>query len=348
MPEQNADSDYNDIDVDGATAALEERLAPSRETLEVARDSESGRFASKPEAEDTEPAAGDEAAADDAATPPETVADAEEDAETPFTHIPDESLSPEMLAVKRALQADYTRKTQEIAPFRKLASEFGVESPDDLRERLEIQKQLSDPNNWPRLHEELTGYLRQQGLSPQAAADAAAVTLGQATGGVPDEDYGPDEDEYGDALPPAVQQRLDQMEKQQNELIQMMYQREQQAQQEAEMAQLAQHLTNQENQIRAKYRDTWGDKADDYIETVYDLSGEGGDLSVGLARLETILGYDASRYLVGKEEAKRAPGPVVGEGVIATEQDDAPHTLEEGHARALEYVRAQAEAEAGL
>ncbi len=350
MPEQSADSDYNDIDVDGATAALEERQAPSKETIEVSRSRESGQFESKPPAEDTAPAAGDEAAApQDDNSEQETVEQAEEDAEAPFTHIPDEALSPEMLAVKRAMQADYTRKTQEIAPYRKLATEFGVESPDELRERLEIQRQLSDPNNWPKLHEELTGYLQQQGLSPRAAADAAAVTLGQATGGIgPDEDYGPDEDEYGDALPPAVQQRLDAMEKQQNELIQMMYQREQQAQQEAEMAQLAQHLTAQENQIRAKYGSQWGDKADDYIETVYDLSGDNGDLSVGLARLETILGYDASRYLVGKEEAKRAPGPVVGEGVIASEQDDAPHTLEEGHARALEFVRAQAEAEAGL
>jgi hypothetical protein len=351
LPEQSADSDYNDIDVTGATAALEERLAPSRETLEVARDTESGKFTSKPEAEDTDPpAAGDEAAVEDAATPEaETVAEAEEDAEAPFTHIPDEALSPEMLAVKRAMQADYTRKTQEIAPFRKLASEFGVESPDELRERLEIQRQLSDPQNWPRLHEELTTYLRQQGLSPQAAQDAAAVTLGQATGGIADDDYGPDDDDYVDGgLPPAVQQRLDQMEQRQNELIQLMHQREQQAQQEAEMAQLAQHLTTQENQIRAKYRDAWGDRADDYIETVYDLSGDGGDLSVGLSRLETILGYDASRYLVGKEEAKRAPGPVVGEGVIANQGEDVPHTLEEGHEQAMAYVRAQAEAEAGL
>jgi hypothetical protein len=347
LPEQSAESEYNDIDVTGATAALEERLAPSRETLEVNRDTQSGKFASKPQDEDTDSAAGDEAAAtDDTATPPETVEQAEEDAEAPFTHIPDEALSPEMLSVKRAMQADYTRKTQEIAPFRKLAEEFGVESPDQLRERLQIQQQLSDPNNWPQLHQELTSYLQSQGLSPRAAQDAAAVTLGQATEGVVDDDYV--DDDYEGGLPPAVQQRLDTMEQRQNELIQMMYQREQQAAQEAEMAQLAQSLTTQENQIRAKYRDQWGDRADQYIETVYDLSGDGGDLSVGLSRLETILGYDASRYLVGKEEAKRAPGPVVGEGVIASQQDDTPHTLEEGHARALEYVRAQAEAEAGL
>lgn len=345
MPEQAAESEYPDIDVTGATQALEERLAPSRETLEVARDSASGKFTSKPEAEDTESAAGEAAAVEDDDTSEETVAPAEEDAPS-FTHIPDEALSPEMLAVKRAMQADYTRKTQEIAPFRKLAEEFQIESPDQLRERLEIQQQLSDPQNWPQLHQELTTYLQSQGLSPQAAQDAAAVTLGQAT--APYEADTDDNFEDDGYVAPEIATRLERMEKQQADLIQLMYQREQQAAQQAEMEQLAQSLTNQENEIRSKYGGQWGDKAEEYIETVYDLSGDGGDLSVGLARLETILGYDASRYLVGKEEAKRAPGPVVGEGVIANQAEDEPHTLEEGHARALAYVREQAEAEAGM
>jgi hypothetical protein len=346
MPEEAAEGVKNDIDVAGAEAALEERLAPSRETIEVARSRESGQFENK--GEDTTPAAGDEAAADDTTTPPETVEDAEEDAEAPFTHIPDEALTPELLAVKKAMQADYTKKLQPLAEIRKLAQEFGVEDPQELRNRLEIQKQLSDPSNWPALHEELTGYLRSQGLSPQAAEGAAAVALGQATEGLaPDDDF--EDDGYDDTtLPPAVAQRLDQMERNQAQLIQVLTQREQQAQQEAELAKLAQDLTLQENQIRAKYRDAWGEKADDYIETIYDLSGDGGDLSVGLTRLETVLGYDAARHLAGKESAKRAPGPVVGEGVIANAAEERPHTLEEGHAQALEYVRAQAEAEAGL
>lgn len=346
MPEEAADGVKNDIDVAGAEAALEERLAPSRETIEVARSKESGQFESKP-GEDTTPAAGDEAAADDTVTPPETVEDAEEDAEAPFTHIPDEALTPELLAVKKAMQADYTRKLQPVAAFRKLAEEFGVESPDQLRERLQIQQQLSDPANWPALHEELTGYLRSQGLSPQAAEGAAAVALGQATQeGVVEDDF-VDDDYVGD-LPPAVAQRLDQMERQQADLIRVLQQREQQSQQEAELARLAQDLTLQENQIRAKYRDAWGENADQYIETVYDLSGDGGDLSVGLTRLEAVLGFDAARHLAGKEGALRSPGPVVGEGVIAREGDDVPHTLEEGHEQALEYVRRQAEAEAGM
>jgi hypothetical protein len=333
-----------EIDVAGATAALEERLAPSRETIEVAREAESGRFTNSEEV--ATPAAGDEAGEVEAPATPEgtEAAASQEGAETPFTHIPDEALSPEMLAVKRAMQADYTRKTQEIAEYRKLAEEFEVESADELRQRLEIQRQLADPENWPKLHEELTGYLQSQGLAPRVADEAAAVALGQAI------DFG-DEDDGNDPfeeIPPALAQRLAAMEKQQNDLVQLLYAREQQAQEEARFAELARNLTTQENQIRAKYAEQWGEKADEYVEAVYDLAGDSGDLSVGLTRLETMLGYDASRYLLGKEEARRAPGPVVGEGVIAVEGDEAPHTLEEGHARAMEYIRAQAAAEAGL
>lgn len=348
MPEQAADStDIGDIDVAGATEALAERLAPSQETITVNRDRERGTFVSKPDEDSTTPAAGDEAAVEDSATQEGTEAEAEDEAETPFTHIPDEALSPEMLAVKRAMQADYTRKTQEIAEYRKLAQEFEVESPQELRDRLEIQKQLSDPENWPQLHQELTGYLQQQGLSRPVAEQAAAVTLGQAAGDLSDDEVF--EEDYDDrGVSPALEQRLDAMQQRQDQLVQLLMQREQEQAQQAELAQLAQHLTQQENDIRAKYSQQWGDKAEEYIETVYDLSGDGGDLSVGLSRLETILGYDASRYLLGKEQAKRAPGPVVGDGVISSESDDAPHTLEEGHERALEYVRQQAEAEAGL
>jgi hypothetical protein len=335
-----------EIDVAGATAALEERLAPSRETIEVAREAESGRFTNSEE--DATPAAGDEAATDETATSEgETVTEVEEEAEAPFTHIPDEALSPEMLAVKRAMQADYTRKTQEVAEYRKLAEEFEVEDAADLRQRLDIQKQLSDPENWPRLHEELTGYLRSQGLSASVAAEAAAVTLGNAVGELSDDDAFVDDDEVV-GLPPQVAQRLETMEKQQQQLIQMMYQREQQAQEEARFAELARNLTTQENVIRSKYADQWKDKADEYIAAVYDLSGDSEDLGIGLSRLETMLGYDASRYLLGKEEARRAPAPLVGEGVIATEEDEAPHTLEEGHARAMEYERQRQLAEAGL
>ena len=336
-------TESHEIDVAGATAALAERLQPSRETIEVDRARETGQFVSKQD-ESATPAAGEAETVEAPATPEgETEAPAAE--ETPsFTHIPDEALSPEMLAVKKAMQADFTRKTQEIAEYRKLAEEFEVTDAGELRERLEIQRQLADPENWPRLHEELTGYLQSQGVRPRVADEAAAAALGQAIGEVDFEDAGFDDGGQSSELA----QRLERMEKSQNDLIQLMYAREQQAEQEQRFAEIARNLTTQENGIRAANAEAWGENADEYIEAVYDLSGDSQDLSVGLARLETMLGYDASRYLLGKEEARRAPGPVLGEGVIVNEEDEVPHTLEEGHEMAMEYVRAQAKAEAGL
>ena len=339
-------TESHEIDVAGATAALEERLAPSRETIEVAREAESGRFTNSEEAGAT-PAAG-EGGAPEVEGQVEDTPTAGEEETVSFTHIPDEALSPEMLAVKRAMQADYTRKTQEIAEYRKLAEEFEVESAADMRQRLEIQRELSNPENWPKLHEELTGYLRSQGLSPRVADEAAAVVLGDAIG-LSDDDVFADDGPAVSSADPQIAAKLAQLEEQQQQLIQVMYAREQQAAEEARFAELARNLTTQENQIRAKYADVWKDKAEEYIETVYDLSGDSGDLSVGLSRLETILGYDASRYLLGKEEARRAAGgPIDGAGVIASEEEEVPHTLEEGHARAMEYIKAQAAAEAGL
>lgn len=334
-----------EIDVAGATAALEERLQPSRETIDVARDQASGQFTSKPD-ESATPAAGDEAAAEEVATTEDTpTAPPAEEEEVSFTHIPDEALTPELLAVKRAMQADYTKKRQADAEFRKLLDEYELESPQALRDRLEIQKQLSDPANWPQLHQELSQYLRHEGLDPRAADAAAAVALGQAAG---DDLFEDDTDDYGDGDQSALAQQLAEVQRKQDELVQFLYQRDQQAAEQERIASLARDLTTQENKIRAQYAEQWGDKADEYIESVYDLAGDSGDLSVGLSRLETLLGYDASRYLLGKEEARRAPGVLPGEGVIAEPEQEPPHTLEEGHERAMEYIRAQAAAEAGL
>lgn len=340
-----------EIDVAGATAALDAKLAEAAQEDQPRGDH--GHFASNKPADDATPAAG-EAEAEAPATSSESTA-AEEatdegQAEEPsFTHIPDEALTPELLAVKRSMQADYTRGKQEVAEYRKLAEEFELSDPAELRARLELNRQLADPSNWPALHAELTQHLEAEGLSPQAASEAAAVTLGNATDALADDDVFDDGDDgYGaPELAPQVAQRLEQMERQQAELIAHLRQRDEQIQQEARFAEVARHLTDQENQIRASHPE-WGEHANQYVEAVYDLAGDSGDLSVGVARLESILGLDAARYLSSKESALRAPTPVPGAGVIATPEEDVPHTLEEGHARAMEYERQRQLAEAGL
>jgi hypothetical protein len=325
----------NEIDVAGALAALEEQYGPegSPATAGQLRD-DRGRFANtQREEESTTPGVEDAPEETEEATTP--VAETAEE-EVSFTHIPDEALTPELLAVKRAMQADYTRKMQEVAPLRKAVEEFEFQSPDDLREALSAYRTISDPSNWPKLHAELSTYLQTQGLSPAVADAAAARTLGESTSALSDEDvFVDDEGDGADSYDPRILSELEQVKRSNAELRQLIEQDRMQRRQEAELLQRARVLTDQENEIRQTHRD-WDDQ--DW-EVVYDLLGDSGDLHAAAARYETILGRQASRYLTSKESALRAPTPVPGDGVISTPTEEPPHTLEEAHERAMAYAR---------
>lgn len=327
-----ADEVSRDIDVSGALAALEEKVAAKEEpgTPEQPRD-DYGRFANKQGEEDsTTPGVED--------APEEIEEEVTPDEETPldsFTHIPDEALTPELLAVKRAMQADYTRKMQEVAPIRKTAEEMGFESAEDLREALAAYRTLSDPSNWPKLHQELSTYLQSQGLSRSVADEAAAVTLGDATRTLSDDDVFADMEDDGDgSVDPRLFSEIEKVKRDNAELRQLIERDRQQRQMEAEVLQRARILTDQEHKIRQS-RPDWDEE--DW-EVVYDLLGDGDDLNVAAARYDTILGRQASRYMTSKESALRAPTPVPGEGVISRETEEPPRTLEEAHERAMAFV----------
>lgn len=327
-------SQSQDIDVKGALAALEEQYGPegAPATAGPPRD-DRGRFANtQAEEESTTPGVEDAPEESDEEVTPEE----ETPVEDSFTHIPDEALTPELLAMKRGLQADYTRKMQQVAPLRKTAEEFEFESPDDLREALSAYRTLSDPNNWPKLHQELSTYLQSQGLSRSVADQAAAVSLGEATNTLSDDDVFTDtEDDGSDSYDPRILSEIQQVKRDNAELRQLIERDRVQRQQEAEVLQRARLLTDQEHEIRKTHKE-WDEN--DW-EVVYDLLGDGNDLNVAAARYDAILGRQASRYLTSKESALRAPTPVPGEGVIARETEEPPHTLEEAHERAMAFAR---------
>ena len=100
--------------------------------------------------------------------------------EDSFTTIDPNQLPPELQPIYKSLQADYTRKTQEAAAWRKLGDETGMDA-DSLRQASELYSKLSDPSNWPALHAELTEALQEQGLSPAAAHAEASRQMEEAT-----------------------------------------------------------------------------------------------------------------------------------------------------------------------
>lgn len=89
-------------------------------------------------------------AAQQESSPVDTGATAEADSFVDIDQLPDE-LKP----LGKQLLGDYTRKTQEVAPVRKLMQETGM-SADQAREALTFVQGLNDPNNLRQLYEHLS------------------------------------------------------------------------------------------------------------------------------------------------------------------------------------------------
>lgn len=253
--------------------------------------------------------------------------------EPSFTHIDPNVLPPEMQQLHRSLQADYTRKTQEAAPWRKLAQEFNVESPDEFRDALVAYQNLQDPRNWPTVVQELSGYMQQYGMSPAEANLAAQNQLAQMAPA--QEDLGGEfvDDE---SLAPIYRQ----LQQTQAQLAQMQQQWQEQQQRQAEELQwqtLAQGLTKAEMEIRAQnphYSDT-------DIETIYNMLGQDGNLLAAQQRYESAIGARVAQYLQGKQKSQiTSPGVVPGAGVLSQEQIPEPKTMDEAYRQGLAYLEA--------
>jgi hypothetical protein len=110
--------------------------------------------------------------------------------ETPdsFTNIDPNLLPPELQAQYRNMQADFTRKSQEIAETRKA---FDGLDPERARQSVEFINALeTDPNFVLSVHGQLTEALQAAGYSPEQAAQVAAETITEEAPSLgADEDY---------------------------------------------------------------------------------------------------------------------------------------------------------------
>lgn len=259
--------------------------------------------------------------------------------EPSFTHIDPNVLPPDMQQLHRSLQADYTRKTQEVAPWRKLAQEFQVESPDEFRDALVAYQNLQDPRNWPTVVQELSQYMQQYGMSPQEANLAAQNQLAQIAP-AEQEDYSDGGFVDDESLAPLNRQ----IQQLQQQIAGMQSQWQEQQQRQAEELQwqtLAQALTKTEMEIRAQnphYSDT-------DIETIYNMMGQDGDLLAAQQRYESAIGARVATYLQTKQKTQMSsPGVVPGAGVMSQEQAPQPKTMDEAYRAGLAYLE-QAERE---
>jgi len=321
-----------DIDIQGAAAALEAHDAQAAETEQAVTPPALPVEGQPPAAEVEAPAPAEGGQA------PEETPD--------FTSIDDSVLSPELLAIKRSMQADYTRKTQEAAPWRKMADEFGVESPDEVRDAMALYQRISDPSSWPQLHSELSQYLEANGVAPAQAQQQASEQLADfaiQAQGVEPEAFDEDDDPRLAALAKQVQEQNNAM----HQLVTHLQTQQQTSELQRQAEALGEHLTKQELAIRQQ-NPHYGD---DDIAAIYNLMSEDANLTAAQQKYDSLVGAAVARYIGGKQTvANSQPAPIPGGGIVATETQERPRTLADGHKAAMEYVRQleRQEAQAGL
>lgn len=109
------------------------------------------------------------------ATPSTEVAPGTTGTPDSFTGLDPNSLPAELQESYRRMQADYTRKTQEIAEQRK---SFDGIDPTRARQSLDFIEALeTDPNFVVTVHAQLTQALQEAGMSPQQASAHAAEAI---------------------------------------------------------------------------------------------------------------------------------------------------------------------------
>lgn len=219
-----------------------------------------------------------------------------------FSNIDPSTLAPELQAIYKQMQGDYTRKTQGLAERERVYNAFG--GVEEVRNAVQFAQALRDPQNLVQLHEELSEYLQTQGLTP-AQADAAATQEIQKTT--------PGEEEWGFSDPDDdIRRKLTELESQNQELLDWRAQQEEQR----VMVELEQDIARKEAFIRQS-NPTY--KEED-INDIYVMSyAFGGDLLQAAAAYEDQRRRFASQYMAGKANVPSSLGPITPGGAETPE-----------------------------
>lgn len=317
-----------DIDVQAAQAAIDAEVTPSNEqavtttpgvaqtpevtqTQQYERDPQTGQFVPR---------------VADATTTGDVTPE-------PFWNGDPNALPAEVQPVYKQLQADYTRKTQELAQQRKAFESMG--DLGTVAEAVQLYQSLQDPQYWPQLYGELKQGMEQMGLTPQEAASAASAEVQRQVseqGNTPSDPFG----SLGtdpDFAP--IKTAYEQMRSELNTMKSAWDADRERERQEQLQSALVGELQRQENFLRQnnpQYTD-----AD--IEAVYELSSfHNGNLIAAQQRYESIMADRLQRYLASKQGAVQSHGTPM---VANTPVDSAPQfkNLDEAHSALMEHLR---------
>mgnify|MGYP003340937569 CR=1 FL=1 len=264
----------SDVDIEGAMGALEAELPDEMEGNAV----------------------GDSTGVEDHQVEPES-----------FTKFNPNDLPEELQPFYRSMQADYTKKTQEIAEIRRQQSAFsdsGVDPKDALEAAQFFATLDSDPYAAAEFVQNMQARLEQMGIGQQVS-----------------EDFAPDNVGY-EGLPPELAQEIEAMREFRAEMV--MQQQQQEIIAELEVA---------ENTIKVANPDY----TDDDMEAIYSLAyATDGDLMAAQQQYHAIQQRLLGNYL----QAKSVPH---GATPAPNGPNSVPHrdfnSLDEAHKAAMEAVR---------
>ena len=235
-----------------------------------------------------------------------------------FTNIDPNTLPPELQAIYKGMQADYTRKTQEVASWRSL-SKYGVDPADALQSVQFIQELNTNPEFQRSVFDQLQQALQASGMTPGQAAVAAGQAVTEAAN--QSDPFG--EDEYG--IPPQVKQQLDELN-----------QFKQNYEQERQLQKLEQQIAAQELAIRQANPDY----KDQDMQAIMKLGfAYGGNLFAAEQEYKGWRDSLLSNYIDRKASASDTPGVP-----NATSNSEIPvryETLEDAHKAAVEKLYAE-------
>ena len=224
-----------------------------------------------------------------------------------FTKFDPSTLPEDLQSVYKSMQADYTRKTQEVADIRRQMSAFsesGVDPSDALEATQFLQRLNQEPAIAAEFAFDIQRRLEQMGFGQQAVQDDA-----------------PNDVSY-EGLPPALAAELEEMREFRAQMLE-----------QQEHAEVMSILEEQEQAIRVANPHY----SDEDIETIYSLAySTDGDLNAAAEQFHAI----QQRLLGGYLQAKTVPD---GAKAIAGGPSSTPSrefsSLDEAHKAALEVVR---------
>lgn len=228
--------------------------------------------------------------------------------EDSFTRFDPSALPPELMPVYKQMQGDYTRKTQEIAEFRKLG-ELGAD-PDILRTSYEFYRQMdTNPEFAKQVADYVYGRLGDKPGGVQPAAEEPSDDVG----------FG-----FDDNVPTAVQQLQEEVRAMREQL-----------EQERILTQMQTMLTTQENSLRQA--NPHYDEGD--WEAIYEFAAamETPDLVAAEAQYTKLQAQWAAKFAANRN----APAPSAPSGGSFAQETVRPKTLDEATEIALQRILGQ-------